>query len=490
MGCLKELVAQLTWRRLSPIIGLSFFLVACKGGQVPDLPGMPRLPNTYVGQPSDASTTLLPNPNGSWWKSFGNDELNQLLAATQLNNHDLRIAIARINQAEAQAGVAGADRYPSLDAFVKSNAYAPSGGAGSAVNGVKYTPQRLESFGLRLSYETDFWGRSYSATDAALELAKASRYYREVVWLTLTGEVTKTYIDYLTAVDRVRVAERTMEDMKKTLKAVESHVSHGDATEIDAIQQATAVSVAQSNLAAQKLNRDKARNALAALLGTTPSELSLSGDSLDSLTLPDFSAGVPAQLICRRPDIRRAEAIMRSAHADIKVARSKLYPTLTFSVEAGRGANYFNTLGDNVARYYNLLGEITQSIFDGGRIQANIDSSNGRYREMVETYDQTIHEAVHDVEDALAGLRWTSEQWLALKDAVASSGRAHALTTVTYERGAVDYLTMLEAERSMNNSLDSELVSRSNRFKASVDLMKAIGGSVNREDCTSPTDEK
>jgi len=430
-----------------------------------------------------AAEPAVQTPQSEWWKTFHSEELDRLVAAALANNHDLKVAIARVTQADAQAGVTGAAQYPTLDASFKHSSTAPSGGVGTVIDTVKYEQQRTIQASLKTAWEIDLWGKNAYAAESALALAQASVHFREAVALTLVSDLTKSYIDFLAESDRVRVAENNLANARSALGAITTRMERGDATIIEVQQQETAVANAEANVPVHLLLRAKAFNKLAALMGSTPAELSLTGGTLANLEPPKVAAGIPSQLICRRPDIRRAEANMLSANADIDVARAKMYPNLSFSAEGGKGGYSFASLMTPQTMFYSLIGELTQSIFDAGKNANGVRQSRARYKEMLETYRQVITEAVHDVEDALASLKITSDQQKSLARAAGHARRAYELSSKSYDRGAVDYTTLLETQRTLFNTEDTETSIRADRLKAAVDLFKALGGGLEEPHC-------
>jgi len=432
-----------------------------------------------------AADLSLVRPESEWWKSFHSAELDQLVTDALANNHDLKVAIARVTQAEAQAGIADAAQYPTLDFNFKHSTTAPSGGIGTVVDGNApgYKQQRLPQVGLATAWEIDLWGKNAAGAESALALAQASVHYREAVALSLISDLTKSYIDVLAESDHVKVSENNLANARKALQAVTTRMDSGDATIIEVEQQRTAVANAEANVPVHLLLRARAFDKLAALMGKTPTELTLAGGSLTNLELPKVSTGVPAQLICRRPDIRRAEATMLSADADIDVARAKMYPSLSFSAEGGKGGYSFSNLLMPQSMFYSLIGELSQSIFDAGKNANTVRQSEARHTEMIETYRSTIVEAVHDVEDALAALKTTNDQQRSLATAAGHARKAYELSSKSFDRGAVDYTTLLETQRTLFATEDSETGTRADRLKAAVDLFKALGGGLEEPHC-------
>ncbi|MDA8232582.1 MAG: efflux transporter outer membrane subunit [Magnetospirillum sp.] len=484
------------WGRLSAagaaIGGLALAACAAFDDGKRDIPRQP-LPAAFkdadaaqasaAGGAAGKAPLEMPKPGSAWWKDFHNDEIDRLVAAALVNNHDLKVAVARIAQAEAQAGMANAAQYPNLALQGQYTEQAPAGGIATVQPGTPYENQRLPQIGLQTSYELDLWGKNAYAAQSALALAQASVHYREAVALTLTSDVVKTYIDYLAETDRLAVARRNLDDARKALAAVRTKMDRGDATIIDVQQQETAVANAEAAVPLHRLNRERAFNKLAALLGTTPSELSLSGHSLADVKQPAVAPGIPSELICRRPDIRRAEARLVAADADIKVARAKMYPDLSFSLQGGYGGPAFTNLIVPTNVFYIILGSLTQTIFDAGKVEDEIRFNKARREEMVESYRKAILDAVHDVEDALAELRSTGERHTALANAASHARQAYAVSTTSFDSGNTDYITLLDTERSLFTAEDAETGIRAERLKASVDLFKALGGGIEPPRC-------
>lgn len=425
----------------------------------------------------------LPAPSSTWWTGFHSEELDRLVTTALASNHDLKVAVARVAQARAVSGVADSALYPTLNATGKYSVTAPSGGLGTAVDGVEWRSERLPQYGLSAAYELDLWGKNAYAAESALALARASVHYRDAVALGLVADVTKAYVDYLAESDRLEVSRRNLANSRNALEAVRTRLERGDATAVEVLQQETAVASAEGAVPVHTLNRERAFNKLAVLLGTTPAELKLSTSTLAALDMPKVAPGIPAQLICRRPDVRRAEDTLLSADADIRVARAKMYPDLSFSAEGGRAAYSFANLITPQAAFFSIIGQLTFSIFDAGKSSAQVEQNKARYEEMVATYRQTILQAVRDVEDSLAALRSMGDQQQTLARAVDKAKAAHDISARSYDLGAVDYLTLLETERTLFTNEDNETNIRAERLKALVDLYKALGGGTEAPAC-------
>lgn len=420
-------------------------------------------------------------PESQWWTSFHSSELDHFVTVAMDNNHDLRVAVTRIAQAEETAIINGAAQYPTLNLTTQWTGSRAEAGLATGNLGSGYS--RIPMFAFQASYEADLWGKNKYSAESAYALAMASIHFREGVALSLASDITKTYVDYLAESDHVAVALNNLANARKALESVKVRMEQGDATQVELLQQETTASNAEATVQIHRLNREKAFDKLAALMGTTPSFLTVSATTLKGLEPPDLSPGIPAQLICRRPDIRRAEATLLSADADIKVARAKMYPDLTFSVSLGRSGYAFSEWILPQANFASLVGGITQSIFSAGKNDATVHQAEAKYEEMVETYRQTIIQAVHDVEDALAEIRLTGEQRKALLQATNHAKQAYELSTFSFDKHAIDFLSLLESQRSLYTTEDAEVTARADLLKASVDLFMALGGGLDAPHC-------
>ena len=428
-----------------------------------------------------AAEAQLNAPESKWWQSFHSDELDHLIGIALDNNHDLRVAVTRIAQAEETAVINGAAQYPTLNLTTQWTGSRAEAGLATGNLGSGYS--RIPMFAFQASYEADLWGKNKYSAESAYALAMASIHFREGVALTLASDITKTYVDYLAESDHVAVAQNNLANARKALDSVRIRMEQGDATQVELLQQETTASNAEATVQVHRLNREKAFDKLAALMGTTPSFLTISATTLKGIEPPDLSPGIPAQLICRRPDIRRAEATMLSADADIKVARAKMYPDLTFSVSLGRSGYAFSEWLLPQANYASLVGGITQAIFSAGKNDATVRQAEAKYEEMVETYRQAIIQAVHDVEDALAEIRLTGEQRKALLKATGHAKQAYEISTFSFDKHAIDFLSLLESQRSLYTTEDAEVTARADLLKASVDLFMALGGGLDAPHC-------
>lgn len=449
---------------------------------VPDVP----LPETY----RHAEATALPPqqvaPSASarpvaellpeWWTLLGSGELNTLVARALENNQDLHAAVARLAQARATFGTAWADQFPELSGDALAQSSGPKGGVGTVPPGGTWETERLYQIGARLTWLPDLWGDKRAASEAAVNRLLGSAHGRDAVRADVIAEVVRTYLQYLSFSDRVRVGREVERVLSEMLEAVEARARDGDATDLDVVQQRAAVRQTAATVPVLELQREQARNRLAVLLGTTPAMLDLEGQTLHTLRFPVIKPGLPTWLVWRRADVRQAEVEMIAADADIDVARALVLPRLELAGEIGYGSNYLNTLFRPESLVMTAVASLTQSIFDFGRREYRADFARARHRELVAQYVRSILRGVQETEDALTAVHHLGRRQELLEDAVRNSRLAYDYSRESYVAGVVDYITLLDTERTLFRNEDDWETVRFDRLSALVDLFRALGG--------------
>jgi multidrug efflux system outer membrane protein len=461
--------------RGSAAAAVAVVLSACTVGPDYVRPVQP-IPEEYVS--GDSKQQELPRPKTRWWTQFGSDELNWLVDTALANNHDVRAAMQRIAQAQAKAGMEAGSLLPVIQGTGKAQTGKKSQndfGASSTLI------QQLNAVGLEASYELDLWGKNRSNMAAALATAHASVYERETVVVTLISDVVTTYLQYLQAAERVAVAKRNIENMLRVQAKVIKRQRIGEGTELEVFQQETALRNAEANLPVIELGQDQQLNRLAFLLGTVPGELRLQGRSMDSLVIPEFTPGLPSELLLRRPDIRRAEANLVAANANINMARAKLFPSLTLTADRGwSSSDVFNLLSPGSIAW-TLGAKLVQPLFDNGKTNSEITYYEARWNELIEIYRQSIVASLRDVEDALATIRRFDARNKAQIAMVRAARDSYRMSQDSFSIGITDYLTVLETERTQYSAEDGLIQSRYARYAAAVALFKALGGGTEDE---------
>ncbi len=412
----------------------------------------------------------------SWWKGFDDPIINSLVETALKHNLDVKVAAANVLETEALVRSATGNRWPEVSAQA-------SGERSFTGNDLKAGPERLYTttylLGASVSWQTDLFGKLRSAEKASIAGWQASQTDREALIHTIIANVIRQRVQLAIAMQRLDVAKDILKSREHTLDIVNRRYRHGVATTsaVDVRLARENVYSAQANIAAQERNTVLARHALDILLGKKPGTVfSAPGELKDLPELDDAVAGVPAQLLDRRPDLRAAEFRVIASNERIGVAIADLYPDLTITVGGGwRGAEMSELfLSDTLSG--RLLGELTQTLFSGGRLRAETDAARARLQAQASTYTNEVLRAIREVEDALVKNRKLKEQLEKVNEQVSEARLAEELSRGRYSRGVENLLTVLETERRRQNAEDSLLQVELDYWNARIDLYLALGG--------------
>jgi NodT family efflux transporter outer membrane factor (OMF) lipoprotein len=402
-------------------------------------------------------------PSPDWWHGFQSPELDGLIATAQAGNLSLAAAEARVVQADARVRQAGASLLPTVGL--------------SADASHSFTPN-FSNVGLSLgaSYEVDLWNRNRNALAATVASGNATRADRETVALTATAGVANTYFQLLSLRDRLAIAHLNLDTALSVLMVTESRVRNGIATPLELAQQRAAIAGQQAQIPALEQQELQTRAALAVLLGRPPEGFDVTGKEVESLALPEIAPGIPSQLLARRPDVATAEANLYAAHADIAVARAALFPSISLTGSGGLQSTGLTELVTNPINSFSLGASLVQTVFDAGRLQAVTDEARAREQELLANYRNTAITAFSEVETTLGSIGNLAEQEMYLADQVMQSETAFDIANARYREGVADYLTVLDAQRTLYGARDSLSQVRLQRLLAVVALYKALGG--------------
>ena len=411
-------------------------------------------------------------PAQDWYRGFGSDELNDFVDQAARDNTDLTGARERVAQADARARQSGAAILPKVS--LDGNATYLSG------HSQQGSGHELDWFAmLSASYEVDFWGKNRATANAARLEAGASRAERDTVALTLLGGVADEYFQVLALRERLEIARSNRDAAAKILEAVQARFDAGVASPTELASQKAAWYTAQIASSDLEQLEMEARAALALLLGRPPEHFEVRADNLDSLREPVVAAGLPSELLTRRPDVVMAEANLRAAHANLAAARAAMFPNLTLTAAAGvqnpaLPATVLTIPG--VGPSYSAIASLTQPIFDHGRLAAQRDEALAREQELLAGYRAAIIASLVDVEKALAAVQHLNAVREFQQGSVAESERAFEGAQLRYQRGSGDFLTLLESQRTLYAARDQFAQYRLARLQALVALCKALGG--------------
>jgi multidrug efflux system outer membrane protein len=430
------------------------------------------VPGGYRSASADAQAAP---PKLDWWRGFRSAELTTLMEEAQTVNLDIAAATARFRQADALARQAGAPLFPVLDADASASQSRSSRATSSSLTTSGRTSNQF-SVSLSASYEIDFWGKNRAAALAADETAIASRFDRDVVALTALAGVANAYFQVLAAQDRIRIANNNIASAQRIYDAFKERVEVGTATDLDLAQQESAL--ANQRAALPLLRQTLAQNvhALAVLIARPAESIRVKGGSLRQIALPRVTPGLPSELLTQRPDIRRAEAQLASATANVGNARAQFFPSITLTAQGGYQSAALSALFTPQAAFYNVAAGLTQPIFDGFRIQSNFELQKARQDELIQLYRLAVVASFADVNDALVAIRQSNERLRALNQVVTSSRRAFELAEQRLRAGTADTTTVLNTQQTLFQAEDSLALARLARLQAIVSLYQALGG--------------
>ncbi|AZE06277.1 efflux transporter outer membrane subunit [Pseudomonas chlororaphis] len=453
------------------LIAASLLLAACSGPA-------PRPDSGLQAPPAWHSphTAAAQQDNRQWWTRFGSPELERLVEQARLGSHDLAAAMARVRQAQASAVIAGAPLLPAVNGTFNANRQKLMRGNGYSQLNADSNNKAVDYFdaGLSASYEIDFWGGKRAARDSALLGVQASEFDQATVELTLLSGVANSYAQVLSLREQSRIAELNLANAQSVLRLVQTRYDSGSATALELAQQKSLVAAQQRQVPLVRQQAEEALITLAALLGRPVQSLTLSDQPFARLNWPDIDAGVPSDLLARRPDIAGAEARLAAARADVKVARAAMLPSVTLTANLGSGANQF----DDVLRspFYNLTAGLVAPIFNNGRLSAERDRATARQQELLESYRAAIVNGFADVEKALNSIRSLDQQRQWQDEELRQAQRAFEISQSRYQAGAADLLTVLETQRTLYTAQDQNVQLRLSRVQSSIALYKALGG--------------
>jgi multidrug efflux system outer membrane protein len=452
-------------------------VTACSVGPNYRRPGVSR-PGQYKAPPPSLDDAEAKVPS-EWWRLYRDSNLDDLMARASESNQSLKQALARVDEARALSRVAASAYYPTLAlqptaGVQRLSANRPSTLTGSpAGQGVTVGDFVLP---LDLTYELDVWGRVRRSVQAAEAQEIATIDDAAVIRLSVQTDVAQDYYS-------LRLLDAQLEILGRTLTSYEEQVRLLSVQVRTGIASAIALNQAQAQLQstrAQQADVTRARaneeHALAILCGRPASLFSLSPNPLRDSSPPGVPPGLPATVLTRRPDVAEAEQNVVAANAQVGVATAEMYPRFSLTGSAGFESAAISSLLEWQSRLASLVAGITAPIFEGGRLSANLEATKARYRQAVAAYVNSVLVAYGDVEDALTDLHALTDQVGSLNEAVRASEDYRRLADVQYRNGLVDYLVVIDAERTLLSNELALAQATNLQMAASIHLIKALGG--------------
>lgn len=433
----------------------------------------PHLPQSAAPRtlPAHFSATAKDGPalTGRWWLAFNDPELNRLMEQLFHSNLDLVRGHARLRQSEALMRQARSFRYPGLTLEAQGGEASQPG-----MNGT--TRGESAQLSVSASFELDLFGKLASSSRAALLTYQASRSDLQSLYLSLSARLADLYYLAIEQRAQLKLTDDTIASYDDSLQRVDSRYRSGLSSAVDLYQ-------ARQNLAAAKAARltyeqalAVAENALAVLLGEYPGDLNFLAQARIPDAPPQLPTGLPAQLLTNRPDIRAALLQVKARDAQTAAAIADRFPSFSLVGSAGRSRS--DVTGSLVSgNFWNLLLNLSQPIFDGGRRKAEVARSRAQFAEAVAAYQQTVLQGFQEVEDALSGNRTAAARIARLDEQVKATGAARRLARERYLQGLSDYLPVLSAQIYDFSAHSQQLAARRQLLSQRISLARALGGS-------------
>ncbi|WP_254916222.1 efflux transporter outer membrane subunit [Pandoraea sp. PE-S2T-3] len=465
----RQLISFITRRTTAQCLSLACAALLVSGCVLHEPPAPRDVATPAVWR--SGATSVVPSQvatvDQTWWHAFGSESLDQVVALAERDSFDVAAAYSRVRQAEALARIAGAPLLPALD------------GSGSAsrqgrMSGRADVSGNMLALGLTATYELDFWGANRAARDSALAQLRASAFDRDTVRLTVTAGAANLWLSLAAARERVSIAIQQRDIAAQVLRLIRSQTQAGQATSLDLAQQEGLYEAQLRNVAARNQDATDSENALAVLIGHHLGDVALNTPMLDTLTAPPTVASLPRDLIARRPDIARAEALLAASDADVLEARGRMLPSVSLTGGIGFSGGRLNTVLENPV--YSVAAALSAPIFHGGALAGARDLRVAQREALLADYRRTIVAAFGDVEASLNAIDGIDRQQAAQQRELSQARTAFTLAQSRYRAGADTMLTLLDTQRTLFASLDLQVQLRLARLQASVALYKALGG--------------
>jgi outer membrane protein, multidrug efflux system len=430
------------------------------------------MPASYQeAQATDAAATI----SNQWWTLYNDEVLNDLIAKASKNNADLKIAVARIEEADGFMREVGAALFPQVNLDSTGGRYRVTElGAVPMFNGM--SPTR-SNFNVRLgtTFELDFWGKLRRAQESAKAQALASRFAKDTVDLSLKSLVTGDYLLLRSLEAQIELSKASMKSREDSLALTKRRLDGGISSALDVHQ----AEVAYNNLKAQlaDLSRQRAiiEHQLAVLTGDL--DLKIAAGDIKSLPIPPVPpVGLPSTLLEARPDVRQAEQNLIAANAKIGVVKAALFPTISLTAGLGGESKDLGDVLKSAARIWNGGFSLNLPVFDSGRLSSKVDQATAAQKQLLGSYERAVQNAFTEVNDALVNVRQNTDREAALNASQASASKALEIANNRYKSGYTGYLEVLDAQRVFNDASLAYVQSRQARLTSTVELFKALGG--------------
>jgi NodT family efflux transporter outer membrane factor (OMF) lipoprotein len=452
-------------RRMKLLTPLAVALLAAGCSMMPkyERPA-PPVPDSFPYAPAASAT---PAAALTWDRFFADPQLRQLIARALQNNRDLRIAVLNIAQARAQYDIRNADRYPTLGANL---------GGQRAPNAQGDQVTTLSATVGVSSWEIDFFGRIASLSQAALAQYLSTVEGRNAAQMALVASVAGTWLNLVADEELLVLTRQTLATRDESLRLTRMRFEAGASSEIDVRLAQSLAETARATLAQLQRQRAQDLNALGLLVGQAVPTTFDAGNSTESVSFPDVPAGLPSEVLVRRPDVLQAEQQLISANANIGAARAAFFPRISLTAGIGTASSDLSGLFNGGSWGYTVAPSLLQPIFDAGRNRAGLASAEVQRDVALAQYERAIQQAFRDVADALAGRATFNDQVEAQARVVEAESVRFRLSRLRYENGIASYLDLLDAQRSLFAAQQQLVQARLARLQNQVQLYRSLGG--------------
>jgi multidrug efflux system outer membrane protein len=429
------------------------------------------LPKTFTGPVAEGAPAW---PEADWWKGFHDDELASLIAQAQANNRDLAVAAAHVMEAEAQTTIARSALFPQV------NGQASHNNGGCSGQACRNFPFNEKDFGLTFnaSYELDVWGLAQDNLRAAREQVKSSRFTQQAVALALNANVADVYFNILALRQRIAIDNQYINAIQNILTVIQLKVKTGSISHLDLAREQAQMEAVEAQLPNLQTQEKQALYTLAVLLGRPPEGFDIKAQNLDAVQSPQVGAGLPSELLLRRPDVAEAEANLAAAHANVDAARAAFLPQISLTGSGGFVSAAIGTLLQGSNFGYGYGAGLLQTIFDGGKLAGQKDLADATQQEFVAHYQGAALNAYSDVETALTQVANNRKAEDHLRREVDAAKEAFQITELQYRQGAAgaDLLNVLQAQQQLFGAEDQLAQTIQASRQSTVHLYEALGG--------------
>ena len=470
---------------LALVILLALFLVAagCTVGPKYKLPASPATPNFKEPPPNNWKEAQPQDSElrGNWWEIFGDADLNGLEDQVNVSNQNIAAAEARFRSARAAIRIARSGLFPTVTVGANSTTQRVSPNRANSGALITTGPTTLYELPLDINYEVDLWGRVRRMIEANVDVVQATAADVETIRLSMHAELAQDYFQMRGLDDEEKLFQSTIVAYQQALQLTTNQYNQGFVSQVDVAQAQTQLDTARAQYTDLGVARAQFEHAIAVITGKPPAEVTIPPANLPAEP-PVIPVALPSQLLERRPDVASAERQAAAANAQIGVAKTAYYPTLSLTFTGGVQSSSLSNLLSWPSRFWSVGPALAETLFDGGARRGLTQEAEANYDQSVAVYRQSVLSAFQDVEDNLAALRILSEEAEQQDVAIASAQHSVDLAFSRYRGGITTYLEVVTAQNALLVNQRTGVEIRTRRMTASVLLVKALGGGWNVRD--------